>query len=84
VRAHIIFGIVGFVVGLVLYVVLYSVGVRLITSTPIAGALAILFFATIFGLMFGGFVALRPDHDVIITSVPEAVDAGIGRSLPIP
>ena len=74
--AHIRFGIAGAIVGLLSFAALYAYGPPLIVNSPVAAALVLLFFGTIAGLMLGGLVALRPDHDRYVEAARDAMDGG--------
>ena len=76
VRAHIIMGICGLVLGIVLWVILYALGWNLIRSTPGLSMIPFLFFPTIAGLLLGGLITSRPDQTAVITQVRDAVDEG--------
>ena len=41
-----------------------------------AAALALLFFGAVAGLMLGGLVALRPDHDRYVEAARDAMESG--------
>ncbi len=75
-RAHAVTGVAGGVLGLLLFAWLYRSGQPMITSSPLLALIAIVGFATTFGLMFGGLIALRPDHVKLITSVRSALARG--------
>ena len=47
----------------------------IVHSAPYAAG-AIIFFAAVAGLMFGGLVTLRPDHDLYILKVQSALEEG--------
>jgi len=74
--AHVRLGIVGAVVGLLVFARLHAKGLPFIVNSPVAAALVLLFFGTVAGLMFGGLVALRPDHDRYVQATRDAMDAG--------
>lgn len=74
--AHLRLGVVGAVVGLVAFAVLMSIGVPFIANSPVAAALVLLFFGTLAGLLLGGLVALRPDHDRYVEAARDAMAAG--------
>lgn len=76
VTAHIKLGIVGAVAGLVAFAVMYGLGIRFITSSPVAACLVLLFFGTVGGLFLGGLVSLRPDHDRYVLATRAAMDSG--------
>lgn len=74
--AHVRLGIVGAVVGLLAFAALYAAGLPFIVNSPVAAALVLLFFGTVAGLMLGGLVALRPDHDRYVEAAREAMESG--------
>ena len=74
--AHVRLGIVGAVVGLSIFAALHAMGLAFIVNSPVAAALALLFFGTVAGLMLGGLVSLRPDHDRYVEATRDAMSAG--------
>ena len=74
--AHAKLGIAGAAVGLVAFAAMYAMGVLFIVNSPVAAALALLFFGAIAGLMLGGLTALRPDHDRYVQATRDAMEAG--------
>lgn len=76
VRAHIRLGVVGAVLGLVAFAILYSIGVPMVVQLPVVAALVLFAFGTVGGLMLGGLVALRPDHDRYVQATRDAMDEG--------
>ena len=72
-QAHMVWGLVGFVIGLILFFWLYGSRQPMIASSPALAFIAIVGFATTFGLLFGGFLALRPDHVRLISAVRRAL-----------
>lgn len=74
--AHVRLGIAGAIAGLLLFAALYAGGVPFIQRSPVAAALALLFFGTVAGLMLGGLVSLRPDHDPYVEAARDAMTAG--------
>jgi hypothetical protein len=76
VLAHVRLGIAGAVIGLLAFAGLYAAGLPFIVNSPVAAALVLLFFGWIGGLMLGGLVSLRPDHDRYIEATRDAMDAG--------
>lgn len=74
--AHVRLGIVGAVVGVVAFAVLYAIGLPFITASPVAAALILLGFGAVAGLMLGGLVSLRPDHDRYVEATRDAMEAG--------
>lgn len=76
IKAHITFGLLGILVGLALFMILWGMGIGAVRSSPWATAGALVFFGAVFGLFGGGFVTLRPDQDVLINQVREAIENG--------
>lgn len=76
IRAHLILGAVGFLVGVALWVLLYFLPITYIVASPLASAAVIISFATILGMMLGGLVTARPDHQVVILKVRKAAEEG--------
>lgn len=74
--AHVKLGIAGAVLGLVAFAIAYAMGIRFVTSSPVATALVLLFFGTVAGLFMGGLVSLRPDHDRYVLAAHEATEQG--------
>ena len=74
--AHLKLGIAGGVAGLLVFVALLAAGVPFVASSPIATALVLLFFGTVAGLLLGGLVALRPDHDRYVLAARDAMAEG--------
>lgn len=74
--AHVKFGIVGAVAGVLLFGALHAAGLPFIVNSPVAAALVLLFFGTVAGLMLGGLVSLRPDHDRYVEATRDAMAAG--------
>lgn len=77
-RAHAWMGVLGLAGGAALFGVLWAVGVPMVVNSPMVAAIAILLLSGMAGLMLGGLVTLRPDHDPYIVQVLEAL--GEGRS----
>ncbi|MGY1520349.1 hypothetical protein [Luteimonas sp. A482] len=75
-RAHMWLGIWGAVLGLVAFGLLYWGGVPFIVQSPVAAILALLFFGSTAGLLLGGLVSLRPDHDRYIHATHDAMEQG--------
>lgn len=74
--AHVRLGIVGAIAGVLAFAVLYAMDLPFIVNSPIAAGLVLLFFGTVAGLMLGGLVSLRPDHDRYVEATREAMAAG--------
>ena len=76
VRAHVTCTVVGLAIAVLAYVGLWAAGVTAILSTPVMSLVAMLLFGTMFGLMFGGLITIRPDHDAVVAPVRDAVSDG--------
>ncbi len=74
--AHLKLGVAGGIAGLVVFAVLLGVDVPFVASSPVAAALVLLFFGTVAGLLLGGLVALRPDHDRYVLAARDAMAEG--------
>jgi hypothetical protein len=74
--AHVRLGLAGAVAGLLLFAALYAGGLAFIVNSPVAAALAMLFFGAVGGLFLGGLVSLRPDHDRYVEAAREAMASG--------
>ena len=75
--AHVKLGIVGLVAGAVLFGVLYAMKLPFVVNNAIAALLSLLFFGGVAGLMFGGLVSLRPDHDRYVEATRAAMEEGM-------
>jgi hypothetical protein len=62
VREHVIWGSVGLVLGLAAGLLLIATGFPLFTTSPIYTASLSAIGGLVFGLLFGGMLALRPDQ----------------------
>lgn len=76
IRAHVVTGFAGSVLGLLLYAWLLRSGTPLIISSPLLAFIAVVGFCTTFGLLAGGLVTMRPDHVGLIAEVREALEQG--------
>lgn len=74
--AHVRLGIAGAIAGLLVFAALYALGVLFVVNSPVAAGLVLLFFGAVAGLMLGGLVALRPDHDRYVEATRDAMAAG--------
>src|ERR1017187_5462779 len=75
-RAHLFTAVVGLAVGAAAWCLLLYMGNQLIGSSPGLSFVALAFFGTVFGLMLGGLISLRPDHARLITVVRSALRSG--------
>ncbi|MBV6274295.1 hypothetical protein KVP09_15480 [Alcaligenaceae bacterium CGII-47] len=76
VRAHIILGLAGLVIGFLVWLMFFLSGVGAIVSSPALSVGAFLFFGVIAGLLLGGLVTARPDHMLVIQHVRTAAEQG--------
>lgn len=76
VGAHLKLGIAGAVAGVLVFAALHAYGLPFIVNSPVAAGLVLLFFGAVAGLMLGGLVALRPDHDRYVNATRDAMQAG--------
>lgn len=75
-RAHITLGAAGLLLGLGIAFVLVALDVTLFTWNPLYTVIVFGFFGAIAGLLLGGLVSLRPDHDRLITWVRASAREG--------
>lgn len=78
IRAHVRLGLLGAVAGGVAFGVLWAMGLPMIVNSAALAAAVMVAFGAVAGLMLGGLVSLRPDHDLYINKVHDAL--GEGRS----
>ena len=76
IQAHLWLGVWGVVLGLIAFALLYWGGVPFIVQSPVAAVLVLLFFGGTAGLLLGGLVSLRPDHDRYIHATHDAMAQG--------
>lgn len=76
VLAHIKLGIVGAVVGLLAFVLMWGLDVPFVARSPLAAGSVAMSFGLIGGLLLGGLVSLRPDQDGYINATREAIRTG--------
>ena len=78
IRAHVVLGLAGAVVGALVFAALWAMDIPFIVNSAVLAAAVLVAFGMVAGLMFGGLVTLRPDHDPFILKVQQAI--GEGRS----
>lgn len=74
--AHYKMAIVGLMAGILLFAVLHGLGIEAVTQSPGLAIAVIASFGIVLGLMAGGLVALRPDHDPYLQGVRSALEEG--------
>ncbi len=78
IRAHLRLGLLGAVAGAVAFGVMWSMGIPMIVNSAVMAGAVIVAFGVVAGLLLGGLASLRPDHDLYILKVFDAL--GEGRS----
>lgn len=76
-RSHLVLGGAGLVLGLVLALILVTLGPALTRSSPLFTFISLGFVCTILGLLLAGLVSLRPDHDPVIAKTRTAARTGL-------
>ncbi len=76
VRAHIVTGLVGAVAGCALYLAFRWSENPAVLSSPLISLGVMIFFGSIFGMLIGGLLTLRPDHYRVTVSVRKAIKRG--------
>lgn len=76
IRTHVVFGALGLGAGALAALALMIAGVDAITSNALIALVAFSVMGTMLGLMFGGLLSLRPDHDLVISAVLSATRHG--------
>lgn len=76
IRAHIVMGVVGGAIGVLIYLGLLAAGNPAVKSTPGMSLFGIVAIAGAIGLLVGGVLTARPDHAWVIATVRRAVRQG--------
>lgn len=76
VKSHTVLGIGGLVLGLLIAAILVSIGPVMTRSSPMFTFIALGFLFSFLGLILGGAISLRPDHDPMIEKTRTATDTG--------
>lgn len=76
VRSHIWLGAAGAVAGLLLFALLMAIGIAFITNNAYTSALILLVFGAVGGMMLGGLLTLRPDHEAYLMNARQALKEG--------
>lgn len=76
IRAHVLAGAAGAILGALLFLGLLAAGNVAVSSTPLMSLVSMVFFGGLFGLMVGGLITLRPDHARVISAVRHAIKRG--------
>ena len=75
VTAHLRLGILGAVLGAVAFGIMMWIGLPFVARSPVAAGLVTVSFGAVAGLLFGGLVSIRPDHDRYVQATHDAMDA---------
>ncbi|MCB1679366.1 MAG: hypothetical protein KDI16_11855 [Halioglobus sp.] len=75
-KSHVVFGLGGLVLGLLVAAVLATSGPAITRSSPVMTFIALGFLFPVLGLLLAGAVALRPDHDPMIEQTRAATQTG--------
>lgn len=73
IRAHVISGLAGVGIGLLVYAGFVAARSNAILSTPGMSLVAMVFLGGLAGLLVGGLLSLRPDHYRVIAVVRRAI-----------
>lgn len=76
IRAHVVAGTAGVIVGILVYIGFILAGSAAVKSTPGMSLVAMTFFGGLIGLLLGGLLTARPDHARVITTVRRAIRQG--------
>ncbi|HYN65060.1 MAG TPA: hypothetical protein VES36_10705, partial [Candidatus Limnocylindrales bacterium] len=75
-RAHLVLGVIGAAAGWALYQGFRASDNAAVLASPTASLVIMIGFGTVFGLLAGGLVALRPDQAKLATSIRGALGGG--------
>lgn len=76
VRSHVVMGIAGILGGLLLVLILSLLGVEAVSANIGYASMALGFVGGMIGMMAGGLVSIRPDHDHLINEARDACEHG--------
>ncbi|MBO1518589.1 hypothetical protein [Oceanisphaera pacifica] len=75
VKSHLVFGGIGFIVGIIVATLLITIGPAITRSSPVFTYIAILFLFTLIPLLAAGLISFRPDQDPLINKTREAAQS---------
>ena len=75
-RSHLVLGAIGAALGLALFVILFTAGVPFVADNPLLSGLVFFHVFTLFGLMSGGLISLRPDQVPYVRAARSALNDG--------
>ncbi len=73
--AHIRMGLFGAAAGAIAFAIMMWAALPFVVQSPVAAALVTIAFGGVGGLMLGGLIAMRPDHDRYVDAARSAIDA---------
>lgn len=76
IKAHTLFGLIGFALAIAIWGGLYLAGIPIIVASPLISLVPFVFILTSVGLLLGGLITFRPDQLVVIQGVKSAQRAG--------
>ncbi|HIV69828.1 MAG TPA: hypothetical protein H9903_02730 [Candidatus Aquabacterium excrementipullorum] len=76
IRAHVLSGVIGFLLGAALCLLMWLAGQPGVRASPGLALLAMVGFGTTFGLLAGGLLSMRPDHGRVIALVRQYLRQG--------
>lgn len=76
VRSHIWLGIAGAIAGLLFFALLMAIGIPFVVDNAYTTALILFVFGVVGGMMLGGLMTLRPDHEAYLINAREALKEG--------
>lgn len=75
-RTHVSFGIAGLIVGMIVATLLVMADISAASSSPGMVYVVFALVGPLVGMFVAGFISLRPDHDVFINRVTDAINNG--------
>ncbi|NOV22643.1 riboflavin biosynthesis protein RibA [Cupriavidus necator] len=75
-RSHLMMAALGAVIGLAVVGILHRQEIEAVMQSPGLAAGAAIFLGVMFGMLLAGLITARPDHQLVITPVREAVQHG--------
>ncbi len=76
VRSHLWMGAIGLSIGVLFAVALLMIDVPALVYSPLYGIVILGVLGALLGLMVGGLISLRPDHDLMILRAKEVTGKG--------
>lgn len=74
--SHLVFGLMGLLIGLILSALLTIFGPPLTQASPMFTTMALALICFFIGLIFAGLVSVRPDYDPLIEDTRSAIGSG--------